>query len=143
MPPPPAPKAKATIVATPKLQGPPPKVNQPVPPAPVPEQANLMTSGEQVRARGRAVLTAQDPEPVGSVQQAIVQVHHNRYTDESEVFSRIPRGNLQHNPEWKLAFSTIFDLHDRHGVGVGIIQDISKGLMTAYDSVQFYENTLI
>ena len=64
------------ILASPKLQGPPPKVSSIAQPAEIP-----LTLGEQVRAKGLAVLTAIDPETENlytffsssSVQAAIAQ----------------------------------------------------------------------
>ena len=87
VPPPPLPEgvasraAPAKILASPKLQGPPPKVSSIAQPAETP-----MTPGEQVRAKGLAVLTAIDPETEpepssSSVQGAVAQGQHNRNTD--------------------------------------------------------------
>ena len=86
-PPPPLPEtttkspAPAKLLASPKLQGPPAKSSSPTPP----EEAPL-TPGEQVRARGSAVLTAMDPErepepSSSSVQRAVAQGKHNRDID--------------------------------------------------------------
>ena len=161
MPPPPLPatsssaSAPAKLLATPKLHGPPPKVSSKATPA-----ENPMTPGEQVRARGRAVLTAVDPETepgpaTGSVQQAMAQGRHNREVDNllaklhgahnytAPAGTRIPASNLQEHPDYREAFRVLFDLPVRHGVSVGDVQIISQGLTTSYDAVRYYEQALL
>ena len=161
VPPPPLPEATpkssapANLLASPKLQGPPPKSSSPSPPA-----ENPVTPGEQVRARGRAVLTAVDPEhepepSSSSVQQAVAQGRHNRDIDilladlhGSREYSappgtRVPAGNLQDNPDYRDAFKVLMELPDKQGVSIQAVQTISQGLMIGYDSVRYYEQALL
>ena len=161
MPPPPLPEnvasqvAPAKILASPKFQGPSPKVSSIIPPAETP-----MAPGEQVRIRGRAVLTAVDPETEpepssSSVQRAVAQGEHNRninrmlaklhacrdYSAPSDL--RVPPSNIQDNPEYKEAYTALFELPDRHGVGISTVQAISRDLMVSYEAVRFYEQALL
>ena len=149
VPPPPLPatssssSAPAKLLASPKLHGPPPKVSSPATPA-----ENPMTPGKQVRARGRAVLTAVDPETepepaTSSVQQAMAQGRHNRDVDNllaklhgahnytAPAGTRVPASNLQEHPDYREAFKVLFDLPVRQGVSVGDVQVISQGLITS------------
>ena len=144
VPPPPLPEnaasqaAPAKILASPKLQGPPPRVSLTTPPAETP-----MTPGEQVRARGLAVLTAVDPEiepepSSSSVQRAVAQGQHNRNThqmlaklhacrdDSAPSGTRVPRSNLQDNPDYKGAYTALFELPDPYGVDMRTVEAISQ-----------------
>ena len=161
VPPPPLPEsttkspASAKLLASPKLQGPPAKSSSPAPP----EEA-LLTPGEQVRARGSAVLTAMDPErepepSSSSVQRAVAQGKHNHDIDillaelhgnrdySAPSGTRIPSGNLQDNPDYREAFKVLLELPDREGVSLRAVQTISKGLMVSFDSVKYYEKALL
>ena len=53
--------------------------------------------------------------------------------------TRVPPGNLQVNPDYKGAFTAVFELPDRHGVGISTVQAISQGLIVSYEAVRFYE----
>ena len=159
VPPPPLPEGVATratpakILASPKLQGPPPKVSSIAQPAEIP-----LTLGEQVRAKGLAVLTAIDPETEpepssSSVQAAIAQGQHN--TDRmlaklhacrnysAPAGTRVPPGNLQDNPDYKGAYTALFELPERFGVDMATVSAISQGLIVSYEAVSFYEKALL
>ena len=161
VPPPPLPEsstsssAPAKLLASPKLQGPPPKPGPPTPPA-----ENPVTPGEQVRARGRAVLAAVDPETepepaVSSVQRAIAQGRRNYEVDNmlaklhgahnytAPAGTRVPSSNLQDNPDYREAFRLLMDLPVQHGVSVSTVQAISEGLVVSYSSVRYYEQALL
>ena len=161
VPPPPLPEgvasqaAPAKILASPKLRGPPPKVSTAAQPAEIP-----MTPGEQVRAKGLAVVMAIDPETEpepssSSVQGAIAQGQHNRNTDRmlakmhacrnysAPAGTRVPPGNLQDNPDYKGAYTALFELPERFGVDMTTVEAISQGLIVSYEAVRFYEQALL
>ena len=161
VPPPPLPDGVAThvipakILASPTLPGPPPKVSSTAHPAETP-----MTPGEQVRAKGLAVLTAIDPETEpepssSSVQAAIAQGQHNRNTDRmlaklhacrnysAPAGTRVPPGNLQDNPDYKGAYTALFELPERFGVDMATVSAISQGLIVSHEAVSFYEKVLL
>ena len=102
-----------------------------------------------MRARGRAVLAAVDPETepepsVSSVQRAIAQGRHNYEVDNmlaklhgahnytAPAGTRVPSSNLQDNPDYREAFRLLMDLPVRHGVSVSTVQAISEGLVVSY-----------
>ena len=113
-----------------------------------------------MRARGRAVLAAVDPETepepaVSSVQRAIAQGRHNYEVDNmlaklhgahnytAPAGTRVPSSNLQDNPDYREAFRLLMDLPVRHGVSVSTVQAISEGLVVSYSSVRYYEQALL
>ena len=107
-----------------------------------------LTLGEQVRAKGLAVLTAIDPETEpepssSSVQAAIAQGQHNRNTDRMLASTRVPPGNLQDNPDYKGAYTALFELPERFGVDMATVSAISQGLIVSYEAVSFYEKALL
>ena len=119
-----------------------------------------MTRGEQVRAKGLAALTAIDPETEpepssSSVQGAVAQGQHNRNTDRmlarmhacrdysAPAGTRVPSGNLQDNPDYKGAYTALFELPDRYNVDMSTVEAISQGLIVSHEAVRFYEQALL
>ena len=103
-----------------------------------------MTPDEQVRAKGLAVLTG-----------AVAQGQYNRNTDRmlakmhacrdysAPAGTRVPPGNLQDNPDYKGAYTALFELPDRYSVDMSTVEAISQGLIVSYEAVRFYEQALL
>ena len=55
----------------------------------------------------------------------------------------MPPGNLQDNPDYKGAYTALFELPERFGVDMATVSAISQGLIVSYEAVSFYEKALL
>ena len=129
-----------------------------------------MTPGEQVRAKGLAVLTAMDPErepepksssahdtraEMPTIQQTIAESQHRRHTDrmlnrlrDNNRYApprgtRIPAANYLDEERVKDAYNVLFSLADSHNVPVTSISTINEALLFGHEAVRFYEDALL